>query len=82
MPEYSEFVGVTREFTAGRNHAETALVDAVDYCIDNGILVDFLKKNRAKMLGILLEEFDAEKYKRTFRWEEREYSIRCVIEIL
>lgn len=62
LAEYSEFVGVTREFTAGKNNAETALADAVDYCIDNGILADFLRKNRAEVVGMLLEEFDEEKF--------------------
>lgn len=98
LAEYSEFVGVTREFMAGADHAETALSDAVDYCIEKGILADFLKKNRAEVLGMLLEEFDAEKYERTLRSEgkeegrkegkeegieeEREEGIRYMIEIL
>lgn len=76
--------------TTGVNHAETALSDAVDYCIENGILADFLKKNRAEVLGMLLEEFDAEKYERTLRSEgkeegieeEREEGIRYMIEVL
>lgn len=82
LAEYSEFVGVTREFMAERNHARTALADAVDHCIENGILADFLKKNRAEVLGMLLEEFDAEKYERTLRREEREEGIRYMIEVL
>ncbi len=84
--------------TTGVNHAETALSDAVDYCIENGILAEFLKKNRAEVLGMLLEEFDAEKYERTLRSEgkeegrkegkeegieeEREDGIRYMIEVL
>lgn len=82
LAEYSKFVDVMRKFTAGKNHAETALADAVDYCIENGILADFLKKNRAEVLGMILEEFDVEKYERTLRWEEREEGIRYMIEVL
>lgn len=46
---------------------------AMDSCIEQGILKEFLLKNRAEVLGMLLEEFDAEKYERTIRvesWEE------------
>ena len=52
---------------------QTAMNRAVDYCIENDILKEFLLKNRAEVLGMLLEEFDAEKYERTIRdegWEE------------
>lgn len=45
---------------------------AIEYSIENGILKDFLLKNRAEVLGMLLEEFDAEKYERTIRLEGRE----------
>ena len=51
---------------------QTALNQAVDYCIENDILKEFLLKNRAEVLGMLLEEFDAEKYERTIRGEGRE----------
>lgn len=51
---------------------QTALNRAVDSCIEEGILKEFLLKNRAEVLGMLLEEFDAEKYERTIRDEGRE----------
>lgn len=86
LAQYLEFVGVTRKFTAGENHVETALADAVDYCIGNGILADFLKKNRAEVFGMLLEEFDVKKYEKTLRKEgreeERKDGIRFMIEAL
>ena len=51
---------------------QTALNRAMDYCIENGILKEFLVRYRAEMLGMFLEEFDAEKYERTIRDEGRE----------
>lgn len=48
------------------------MAEAVDYCIENGILGEFLRKNRAEVLGMLLEEFDVKKYERTLRGEGRE----------
>lgn len=46
----------------------------------------FLRENRAEVLGMLLEEFDAEKYERTLKEEGIEYGIeyglQATIEIM
>lgn len=80
LGEYAEFVSVAREHVSERKNTETALLDAVNYCIENGILKDFLRKNRAEVLGMLLEEFDVEKYERSLKKEGREEGIREGIE--
>lgn len=72
MEEYSKLVAVMREPMLTEKETQTALNQAVDYCIENDILKEFLLKNRAEVLGMLLEEFDAEKYERTLRSEGRE----------
>lgn len=72
LREYAEFVGITRAYMRERKDAEEALAEAVDYCIENGILEEFLRKNRAEVLGMLLEEFDVKKYERTLRGEGHE----------
>lgn len=86
LGEYSEFVSVLRKFTDGRRDKKEALSEAVDYCIGNGILEDVLRKKRSQVLGMLLEEFDVEKYERTLRKEGREEGreegIRCIVEVL
>ncbi len=45
-----------------------------------------MRKKRSHVLGMILEEFDAEKYERTIRaegrQEEREESIRYIVELL
>lgn len=46
----------------------------------NGILTEFLLKNRAEVPGMLPEGFDAEKYERTIRIEGREEGIEEGIE--
>lgn len=81
LGEYSEFVGITREYMSREKNAETALSDAVDYCISHGILEAFLRKNRAEVLGMLLEEFDVEKYERSLKKEGREEGIREGMEL-
>lgn len=90
LKEYSEFVDTTRKFMREETSTEKALAGAVDYCIENRILAKFLKENRAEVLGMLLEEFDVEKYERTLKSEGREegieagreQGIRCMIEAL
>lgn len=86
LGEYSEFVNVLRKFTDGRSDKREALSEAMDYCIGNGILEDVLRKKRSQVLGMLLEEFDVEKYERTLRKEGREEGreegIRCIVEVL
>lgn len=72
LEEYSKLVAVMRERMLTEKETQTALNQAVDYCIENDILKEFLLKNRAEVLGMLLEEFDAEKYERTLRSEGRE----------
>ncbi len=52
-----------------------------DYCIENEILEEFLRENRAEVLGMLLEEFDVKRYERTLRAEGREEGIREGVEI-
>ncbi len=72
LKEYAAFVDILRQYISEREDRNEALNMAVDYCIEQGILSAFLRKNRAEVLGMLLEEFDAEKYERTLREEGRE----------
>ncbi|MDE7358672.1 MAG: hypothetical protein K2N39_04440, partial [Lachnospiraceae bacterium] len=98
LKEYAEFVDIMRTCMREGKRVETALADAVDYCIENGILEKVLRENRAEVLGMLLEEFDVEKYERTLKSEGREegmelgrkqgieqgieQGIRCMVEAL
>lgn len=72
LEEYSKLAAVMRGHMLVEKDLQTALNRAVDQCIEEGILKEFLLKNRAEVLGMLLEEFDAEKYERTIRAEGRE----------
>ncbi len=42
---------------------------AIDFCIRNGILTEFLKQHREEALHMILEEYNEELHKRT----EKEY---------
>lgn len=69
LKEYAAFVDISRRYIPEREDRNEALNMAVDHCIEQGILSAFLRKNRAEVLGMLLEEFDAGKYERTLREE-------------
>ena len=73
LEEYAEFVSLTRRYIAEGKTMQDALNTAINYCINHGILSDFLKKYRAEVLGMLLEEFDVDKYERSLRAEGTEY---------
>lgn len=75
LREYAEFVEIARNYIAEEGNRQEALNMAIDYCIDHDILSDFLKKYRAEVLGMLLEEFDADKYERTLKAEGMEEGI-------
>lgn len=72
LEEYAEFVTVSKQFVANYDDKEKALNDAIEYCIKNHILELFLKRYRQEVLGMLLEEFDVEKYERSLKEEGRE----------
>ena len=45
---------------------------AIDFCIENGILEDFLNAQRAKVIGMLSLRFDRKKYEYSLKEEGRE----------
>ena len=81
LEEYAEFVGLTRNYIAEGQKMQDALNTAINYCIGHGILSDFLRKYRAEVLGMLLEEFDVDKYERSLKNEGIEIGIQKGTEI-
>lgn len=79
LKEYATFVEISRQYISDSKNRNEALVMAIDYCISHGILSGFLRKNRSEVLGMLLEEFDAEKYERTLRAEGKEEAMEAAI---
>lgn len=51
---------------------ETAAERAITECIDEGVLADFLKKNRAEVKKVSIYEYDYEKHMRQEREENFE----------
>lgn len=80
LEEYAQFVAVSRQFISEGMELQEALNAAIDHCLEHGILYETLRKHRSEVLGMLLEEFDADKYERTIRQEGIEIGIRQGIE--
>ena len=79
LAAYAAFTAVCRRYLAqGHEQGEKiqkSYAEAVDYCIAHNILRKFLRKHRAEVIGMLLAEFDAEKYEKTIRQEGLEEGI-------
>ncbi len=65
---YMMFVECVRKYQR-QYEFEIAIEKAIDECIENGILRDFLKKNRAEVLRMWLFEYDQEKHLKQERSE-------------
>ena len=76
LEEYAMFVEACRQCQREGSTMQEALDRAVNYCISHGILSEILRIHRGEVLGMLLEEFDAEKYERTIRKEGIEIGLR------
>lgn len=71
LKEYAQYVEQVRTFAKGMPFPE-AVEKAVDYCIGNEILSDFLAKNRAEAIAMSIFEYDEEKHMKSEREEWRE----------
>ncbi len=52
---------------------ETAVTMAVDHCIRDGILADFLRKCRVEVISMSIFEYNEEEHWRRIEQEEREF---------
>ena len=71
LQEYAEFTERAREHRK-EMELEDAIQTTIDECIRDGILKNFLLKNKAEVYHMCLYEFDVELHERVLREEERE----------
>lgn len=71
LKEYAQYVDMVRKFAAKKPLAEAVKL-AVDTCIKEGILEDFLRKNRAEAIEMSILEYDEEKHLKSEReiWKQ------------
>ncbi len=71
LREYAEYTARVRKY-AGTMELDDAVERAINECIREGILSEFLRKNRAEAKKVSIYEYDAEKHIRMERDEARE----------
>lgn len=75
LKEYAQYVEQVRK-RMKEMELPQAVEEAVGYCIQNGILADFLSKNRAEAIAVSIFEYDEEKHIRN----EKEISYKVGLE--
>ena len=71
LREYAIYVARVRKY-AKYMQLETAVQKAVDECIQEEILEEFLRKNRAEVIAVSIFEYDKEEEERKLRKAEFE----------
>ena len=62
LQEYAQFVAAVRRYHEKEMDLTTAINHAIDECIQNNILAEFLIKNRAEVMDMLWYEYDEEEH--------------------
>lgn len=76
LEEYSQFVRTVRKYMEEQVNPDKAVVEAVDECIENGILKDILVGHRAEVISVILTSFNKEVYERGLREEAIEEGLK------
>lgn len=71
LREYAQYVGKVRKYRK-EMELDEAVAHAVDECIREGILKDFLQKNRVEVLKVSIFEYDQEEEEKKLRKAEFE----------
>ena len=79
LREYAIYVARVRKY-AKYMQLETAVKKAVDECIQEEILEEFLRKNRAEVIAVSIFEYDKEEEEKKLRKAEFEAGVEHGIE--
>mgnify|MGYP002616688503 CR=1 FL=1 len=60
LKEYAKYVARVRKYVTQNIPLEEAVTRAVDECIEEGILAEFLMKNKAEVIKVSIYEYDKE----------------------
>ena len=70
LREYAQYVAKVRKYTKEMN-LDVAVELAVDECIQEGILVEFLRRNKSEVVAMSIFEYNQEEEER--KWKESVY---------
>ena len=79
LEEYSIFVQCVREYIQSEPSVEDALEKAIDTCINQDVLADFLKKHRAEVTNMILTTYDKDLYEKALKEDAREEGLESGI---
>ena len=71
LHDYSAFVALVREKRKNGRNLKHAVNEAIDECIHQDIMADFLRRNRAEVVKMSIYEYDEEKSGYLFRFFRR-----------
>ena len=60
LKEYAQYVAKVRKYVTQNIPLAEAVTRAVDECIEEGILAEFLMKNKAEVIKVSIYEYDKE----------------------
>ncbi len=81
LKEYAQYVAKVRKYVSKNISLEEAVTRAVDECIEEGILAEFLMKNKAEVIKVSIYEYDKEFEEKKLRKAEYEAGVESGIEL-
>lgn len=75
LKEYAQYVARVRKYVIQDISLEEAVAHAVDECIEEGILKEFLMKNKAEVIKVSIYEYDKEFEEKKLRKAEYEAGV-------
>ena len=81
LKEYAQYVAKVRKYGSKNISLEEAVTRAVDECIEEGILAEFLVKNKAEVIKVSIYEYDKEFEEKKLRKAEYEAGVEAGIEL-
>lgn len=80
MLGYSQLIDKIREYAAhGQSHGK-AVDMTIDFCIDHGILYDFLAKHRAEVIKMFNTDYSMKKYRKMLEYNHQKELARVIAE--
>ena len=81
LKEYAQYVARVRKYTSSTELSlEEAVERAVDECMKEGILSEFLTKNRAEVISMSIFEYDKDEEEKKLRKAEYEAGVQAGME--
>ncbi len=76
LEEYAIFIETVRKYKKEDYSLKKAIILAIDECIEKGILLDILTKERNEVVAVVLETFNKELYEKNLKADAYEDGVR------